>query len=157
MIVNTTGKLAIDYHASERIDGQKAWCELSYPGHKKGCPNYGKSCPLPRVKTYFDLTKPHWFAIVKFNLEFHAIKMKYFHPGWSERQCRCVLYWQGSVRKLLDKECVSFINGRNLIWHKIPEAMGVDVMLTMKNIGLYIETKPKIIVRKIALIGVPCD
>ena len=42
MIVNITGKLAINYRANKRINGKPSWCELPYPGHKKGCPNYGK-------------------------------------------------------------------------------------------------------------------
>ncbi len=36
MIIDVTGKLKINYRASERINGKKAWCELPYPGHKKG-------------------------------------------------------------------------------------------------------------------------
>lgn len=155
MIIEVTGKLEIDYRASERIDGEKAWCELPYPGHKKGCPNYGKGCPLSRVEKYFDLTKPHWFAITRFNLLGHAEKMKALHPLWTDRQCRCVLYWQNGVRKILNKMCEEFIRGRNLIYHKIPEAMGVHVIKTMRKLGQPIETKPKDTVCKVALMGSP--
>lgn len=155
MIIEITNKLEINYRASERINGQKAWCELPYPGHKKGCPNYGKGCPLPHVDNYFDLSKPHWFAITKFDLKNHVQKMKGGHPKWSERQCRCVLYWQNGVRKELDKTCREFIQNKNLIFHKIPEAMGVNVILTLKKLKIPIEIKPKNFVHKVALIGSP--
>lgn len=155
MIIDVTNKLVINYHASERIDGHKAWCEFPYPGHKDGCPNYGKTCPLPRVETYFDLSQPHWFAIVRFDLHSHVVRMSEMHPKWSDRQCRCVLYWQNKVKGRLDRLCQCWIWDRNedLIWHKIPEAMGINVILTMKKIGQPIEIKPKIEVCKIAMIG----
>jgi hypothetical protein len=155
MIIEVTNKLIINYRAHERINGKKAWCELPYPRHKKGCPNYGKSCPLPRVGTVFDLLKPHWFAIIRFDLISHIQRMKNLHPGWSYNQCKCVLYWQNGIKKQLDNICKEFIQikDKNLIYHKIPEAMGVNVILTMKKIGHPIEIKPKNIIHKIALIG----
>lgn len=155
MIIDVTGKLEINYRASERINGQKAWCELPYPGHKNGCPNYGKSCPFPRVEKKFDLSKRHWFAIIKFDLVNHMERMGTLHPKWSERQRRCVLYWQNGVRRKLDALCGSFVGGgvRGLIYHKIPEAMGVNVILTLRRMGIPIEIKPKKFVHKVALIG----
>ena len=154
-IIEVTNKLVINYRSSERVNGRPAWCELPYPGHKKGCPNYERCSKLPRIGEYFDLTKPHWFAVIPFNLHRHVSKMINLHPKWSERQCRCVLYWQNGVKSQLDTFCQFWIWGRgeNLIWHKIPEAMGVNVMLTMKRMGQPIEIKPKFLVRKIALIG----
>jgi len=156
MIVEVTNKLIINYRAATRVGGLKAWCELPYPGHPKGCPNYPNKCCFPKVGEYYDLTKPHWFAIVEFNIGEFADKMKKKHPEWSERQCRCVLYWQNGVRSQLDVKCKSFIGNKDLIYHKIPEAMGVNVMLTMrKNLKLDIAIKPVHMVRKIALIGSP--
>lgn len=156
-IIDVTDKLEINYASRERINGRAAWCEMPYPGHKKGCPNYDKCLTLPRIENYFDLDKPHWFAIVTFDLQAHINRMRYLHPTWSDRQCRCVLYWQNGVKSQLDRFCVNWIKlitpGENMIYHKIPEAMGVNVILTMKRIGQYIETKPKSIVKKVALIG----
>lgn len=153
MILEVTDKLVINYRASERINGRPAWCELPYPGHKKGCPNYGKGCPLPRVGDYFDLSRPHWFAIIRFDILDFSIRMKTKHPHWTERQCRCVLYWQNGVRKKLDEYCRKFIGDHDLIFHKIPEAMGVNVILTMRKLKQPIEMKPEFSVCKIALIG----
>jgi len=156
MIIEVTNKLIINYRAAKRIGGQKAWCELPYPGHPKGCPNYPSKCNFTKVEEYYDLSKPHWFSIIEFNIGQFAAKMKAVHPEWSDRQCRCVLYWQNGVRKLLNDECKQFIGAKNLICHKVPEAMGVNVMLTMrKSLGLNIAIKPVYTVRKIALIGSP--
>jgi hypothetical protein len=157
MIVEITNKLEINFRASERINGKKAWCELPYPGHKKGGPNYGKGCPLPRVNKFSDLSKPHWFAIIKFDLKGHVEKMKNKHPDWSDRQNRCVLYWQNGVRSKLNKICQEFIGNKDLIYHKIPEAMGVNVILTMKKLNIPIEIKPVNTVHKITLIGSPYE
>jgi len=156
MIVDVTNKLIIDPRAHSRVNGEPAWCELPYPGHKKGCPNYGKGCPLPKVDVYFDLTMPHWFAIHRFDLKAHVERMRDKHPEWSDRQCRCVLYWQNGVRKSLNIECSDFIlQHRGLVYHKIPEAMGVNVILTMKIIDQQIIIKPIDEVCKVALIGSP--
>jgi hypothetical protein len=87
--------------------------------------------------------------------------MKSQYPKWTERQCRCILYWQPGVKGTLDRICKEFIGVKmslfssvpELIYHKIPEAMGVHVIKTMRKIGQPIQTKPKNLVRKIALIG----
>ena len=156
MIVEVTNKLIINYRAATRVGGRKAWCELPYPGHKKGCPNFPTLCCFPKVVDYYDLSKPHWFVIVPFAIGKFATRMKEKHPEWSERQCRCVLYWQNAVRKQLRIKCSEFIGNQDLIYHMIPEAMGVNVMLTMrKNLRLTIAIKPKHMVRKIALVGSP--
>jgi len=156
MIVEVTNKLIINHRAESRVGGRKAWCELPYPGHKKGCPNFPILCNFPKVEEYYDLSKPHWFAIMPFDIAQFAAKMKAKHPKWTEKQCRCVLYWQNTVRKHLRNKCSQFIGNKDLIFHLIPEGMGVNVMLTMRrNLKLEIEIKPVNIVRKIALIGSP--
>lgn len=145
-----TEKLVIDYRSRE-------WCKLPYPDHKNGCPNYGKKaeCPpeAPLIKDFIDLTIPHWFIVVKFNILAHIKRMKEKHPMWSDRQAKCVLYWQGTVRKTLRDECLNFCRSSNRIFTLLPEAMGVQVIQTAKKIGIPIEVKPKEFIHKIALIG----
>jgi len=157
MIIEVTGRLVINYRARERINGRLAWCELPYPGHPKGCPNFKGSCQtFPRIHEYFDLEKPHWFCIQEFNIADHAAKMKAAHPDWSDRMCRNVLYWQNGVRAQLHRECSKFLLDVTTItaqWTTIPEMMGVNVILTMRRLGLEIELKPVHIVRKVALIA----
>ncbi len=157
MIIEVTGKLVLNYRSIERDAGKKAWCELPYPGHKKGCPNYKKCAKLPRLPYYFDLIKPHWFAIWKFDLEAQVHRMKEKHPQWSYRQCKNVYYWQNGVRKHLHTICKNFIGDQNLTYHLVPEAMGLHVMRTLKKINISIEIKPIKMVTKVALIGTGVD
>jgi hypothetical protein len=90
--------------------------------------------------------------------------MKHKHPGWSDRQVECCLYWQGTVRKFLREKAQKFLHSyaqanpkfvdRGIRYTEGPEAMGVNVTATMHNIGVELEWPPKIIVRKIFLLGV---
>jgi predicted metal-binding protein len=149
-IDDVTGKLIINPRARE-------WCRMPYPGHPHGCPNYGKvdRCPpmAPLVQDLFDLSRPHWFAVVQFDLEAHRLKMMEKHPTWSRRQLDCCLYWQQSIRKVLQKEVNAFINFKPLIYTLTPEAMGINVIQTARNIGYPIRLRPERTVYKIALIG----
>ena len=148
-IVEVTNQLIIDYRA-------RTWCTLPYYGHPKGCPNYNKSpkCPpqVERVEDYFDLSQKHWFAIVDFDLGAHKQKMKKLHPNWTEHQLKCVLYWQGSVRKRLKELCESFLFD-GVVYNTIPEAMGVHVINTMQKLGFDIQRQVTKKVYKVALIG----
>lgn len=135
------------------------WCKLPYPGHKKGCPNYGKTdrCPpnAPHVSVYFDLSKPLYFIHSEFDLKTHEKKMKVGHPGWSNRQCRCLLYWQGSSRKQMNQRVYSAIDILGTNRHTTcPEAMGVNVFVTAKNSGLTLDKTRHInTARHITLMG----
>lgn len=151
-IIDVSNKLIIDYKA-------RSWCKLPYPGHPKGCPNYNigrKDCPpdAPLIKDKFDLDKPHWFAVVDFNLKEHKEKLKKIHSDWTERQLGCCLYWQGSVRKKLKELAQDFvIKNPKTIYSTCPEAMGIHVINTLSNLGVPISKDIKDIVYKVALIG----
>jgi len=151
--IDITGQLIINLKARE-------WCQLPYPGHPKGCPNYDKSpkCPpqAPVVTDHFNLTKQHWFVVVKFNLAEHMTRMKTKHPEWTEKQCRCCLYWQNTVRKQL-RIGIQQLQSKypNIVSTLLPEAMGVNVMVTARKLGIPIEVKPTEFVHKIALVGYP--
>jgi len=141
-------------------DKTKDWCKLPYPNHPKGCPNYNNSeqCP-PKVKMineYFDLDRPHWFIINKFDILSFSNRMKEKHPNWSDKKSRCCLYWQNSVRKKLKGLCEQMkeINPE-MEYTLIPEAMGVNVIKTAKRIGIPIKVRPKNYIIKIAFIGYP--
>jgi predicted metal-binding protein len=150
LIIEVTDKLCLDLRARE-------WCKLKYPDHPKGCPNYGKklTCPplVSLVGEVFDLSKPHWFVIVEFHLFEHFQRMMKLHSNWSERQARCVLYWQGKVNKQLKEAVKQFSWGKDTTYTLSPEAMGVNVILTLKRLGIPVETKPKNKVLKVALVG----
>lgn len=133
------------------------WCKLPYPNHPRGCPNYGKkkTCP-PFSKPLKEVMKPPFFLIVRsFDLKAHANRMKKLHPNWSDRQARCLLYWQGSVRKKLIEEAKAFIDSQDkeLILIENPEANGVNVFKTCETVNIILERNPKKIVWKVMLIG----
>lgn len=136
------------------------WCQLPYLGHPHGCPNYNKklTCP-PNALDFKDLVKPPFTLVgVRFDLESHAKRMLERHPEWSERQCRCLLYWQGRVNKHLREACekvASQILNSRIVY--VPEANGVQVFNTCFKVGLILERPPRKYVWKIAIIGKEVD
>ncbi len=151
MIIEATGQVVVNMKARE-------WCKLPYPGHPKGCPNYGKKaiCP-PTVDTIdqvFDLARPCWFVIEEFDLGAQAKRMKKIHPEKSEKWCRNSRYWQAGVRNRLEERTKFEMVGKpGTISTDCPEAMGVNVILTLRRLGLPIRTKPDRTVYKAALVG----
>ena len=135
-------------------DKVREWCILSYPDHPKGCPNYGKKkvCPpfAPYVRDYFNFDNYLVFVVVKFDIGFHISKMRVKHPNWTERQCRNLLYWQSTVMKELRRVVEEEYPNCKVTY--IPEAMGVNVFETCRNLGIPIERNPVYYVHKIALV-----
>jgi predicted metal-binding protein len=134
------------------------WCMKPYPGHPRGCPNYGRRgcCPpaAPMLGEFFDLSKSVCFVIAKFDLAEHAADMRRRHPHLSERQARCCLYWQNRVRKELRKAtCKLMVHSGYSAITDIPEAMGLNLFRTMHNLGFKLERNPKQYVHKIAMLG----
>lgn len=138
------------------------WCRLPYPDHAHGCPNFNHkpTCPsqVPLLFDYFDLSQPLYLLAIQFNLAAHVARMLKSNPGWSDRQARCVLYWQGHVNKELAETastvCASLVqSGRKCIYTTCPEAMGVNVIATALRCGVPIKVKPTDTVYKIAFIG----
>ncbi|MFA5733260.1 MAG: DUF2284 domain-containing protein [Acidithiobacillus sp.] len=150
-VVESTGKVIVNKNARD-------WCLLPYPGHPKGCPNYGKKiiCPptVPLITSFFDLNKPSWFVVISFDLKSHMEKMKQKHESWSDRQCKCVLYWQKGANKILKEYALSILKQKqNTRITTCPEAMGVNVILTLRSLSIPIKTKPVDIVYKAIFIG----
>lgn len=137
------------------------WCQLPYPNHPKGCPNYGKRITCPPFSEHFKniVDQPFFLVIQNFDLESHAKRMKKHHPEWSDRQCRNLLYWQKKVVKQLKEEAKKFIDSQDddLDLLETPEANGVDVFKTCKNIGIILKRNPKKIVWKVMIIGRKID
>lgn len=135
-------------------------CKKPYPGHKYGCPNYGKrdTCP-PKcrlIDDYMDVNDELYLIFVEFDLEAHRERMRKIHPNWSIRQLSCVLYWQNGVRKKLRGEIERFLNeyGRNFIISPVPEACGVNMTVMMKDAGYRLSWKyPLDRIYKVALAG----
>ncbi len=138
------------------------WCQLPYPNHPKGCPNYGrKGCPpgTPSITKVMDLKKSVYIAFSEFDLDAHAQRMKELHPKWTRKQCRCVLYWQETSRKQMRgrAEKAKGFTGADLVLagpKNCPEAYGVNVYATCSRVGLRLEKIRGLkICRHVALIG----
>lgn len=140
---------AVDYDERAR---NGVWCRMPYPDHPHGCPNY-PDCPkqYPDFKT---LSGYSWTAITEtFDLKAHAAEMKTKHPQWGDRMCRNLLYWQNGVRKRLRDK--AHVYARPLfgdIVLELPEACGVNVVSTMKRVGVEIKRNPETVI-KVMLVG----
>lgn len=132
------------------------WCQLPYPGHPKGCPNYNKkiTCPPNANKILKRRNTNYYFVYSIFDLQAHVDKMHKKHPDWSERQLRNVYYWQNTSRKYLVLEVVKAISRKELkIVTYCPEGHGVNVYATCAINGLKLERiKGLKICRHIALL-----
>ena len=133
------------------------WCKLPYPGHPNGCPNYNKkkTCP-PKAPSFEKIIKPPYILVaVKFNLEEHVKKMKQKHPNWTDKQARCVLYWQNRVnkqlRELSEKTASKIPNSMIL---NMPEANSINLFETCKKEGLILKSNPQKIIWKMSIIGI---
>lgn len=135
------------------------WCRLPYPGHPRGCPNIGRPpfCPPGSIYIvdYIDTTKSMYLVYARFNLAWHAEWMQKRHPGWSQRQCRNLLYWQQIVRadlKRAVKAATGFLRCDAATY--CPEGQGVNVFVTARLAGIKLDKTRRIgIDHHIALIG----
>lgn len=135
-------------------------CRRPYPLHPKGCPNFGKrpSCPpaAPLYGDFYDLSQPVYAVVNDFNLANHVAKMRAAHPDWSEAQLRCCLYWQPTARSQLAMKinaALASLSGYHA--ETCPEAMGINVTLTLRLVGIELEWPPLCIARQVALLAVP--
>jgi predicted metal-binding protein len=138
----------------------RALCAKPYPLHAKGCPNLYKSsrCPpkVPHFDKAFDMTQPIYAVVNEFDFGAHVDKMRAKHPDWSDRQLRCVLYWQSTARKQLKVKIVETL--KKFPGYAVtmsPEGQGVNVTETMRNAGVILEWPPQKIARQIAFLAKP--
>lgn len=137
----------------------KAWCGLPYPGHPKGCPNIGRDekCPpqSPYITEVIDTTREMFLVHSEFDLQAHVNKMKAKHPDWSDRRCRCVLYWQPRSKKQLKERTARAMRLLGLpVVAMLPESLGVNVYATARASGLKLEKIKQLKTnRHVAIIG----
>lgn len=133
-------------------------CIKPYPGHSKGCPNFHRKdgCPpeAPFYEDVYDLTKPVFAVVNKFNLAEHRERMQLSNPSWSRRQLDCCLYWQPKARKQLMAGIKQFLE-ENPDYHSTacPEAMGVEITKTLIPSGIVLEWPPDKYAYQVALEG----
>jgi predicted metal-binding protein len=133
-------------------------CSLPYPGHKKGCPNFGKKsiCPpkAPMIENLLNLAEPVYLVAVPFDLAGHVLRIGERHPDWTPRQRANLLYWQGSVKKHLAQVARYQAIAKQLsLIVGCPEACGVDMTATCANAGIVLEWPPVNTVWKAVLLG----
>lgn len=138
------------------------WCTLPYYNHPKGCPNFGKKVGCPPFSPKFEevYMQPFYMVMEFFDIETHVIKMKEKHPKWTEKQCRSLLYWQKNLNKKLENNANEFmkkLSTKNIELVKTPEAMGINMFETCKNVGVLLERNPKKMVIKIVIIAIRKD
>ena len=82
--------------------------------------------------------------------------MKINNPTWTHRQLVCCLYWQSRARKELLLHIKEFYKqyGTQYKVTTCPEAMGVNITDTMKNVGIILEWPPENVTYQIALAGI---
>lgn len=137
-------------------EGVRFLCLRPYPNHPKGCPNFNKkdTCP-PKIKLWQEICDTRlatWIYYTRFDLKSHVERMKSKHPDWSDRQLNCCLYWQNSARKPL-KEYIKENRIPGQLITMCPEAMGINVTATMKNIGIILEWPPVNWTYQVAMAG----
>jgi predicted metal-binding protein len=140
-------------------------CYKAYPNHKRGCPNYGKKrgCPpnVPIITEVIDLEQTVWVVWNVFDFSSHCERMEQAHPDWSRRQIECCLYWQGTARKHLRETLEEFMDKHGqhipLAIISCPEAMGVNVTKTMRQIGQELEWPPVTKTYQVAVAGFLSD
>lgn len=135
-------------------------CVKPYYNHPKGCPNFNKKkgCP-PNAELFdkvYDLTKPVYAICNIFDLRSHIERMREKHPDWTDRQLRCCLYWQSKARKELMKHIKEFYREYGLEYkvETCPEAMGVNITETLKNVGIILEWPPETVAYQVALAAI---
>ena len=133
-------------------------CVHEYPGHPKGCPNFGKrsNCPpaAPFFERTYDMGSPIYAVVNEFDLGGHFRKMKEKHPGWSDRQACCSLYWQPKARKKLRlKTEKALLELPGYTAETCPEALGVDVTATMADAGITLEWPAREIARQVTFLA----
>lgn len=138
-------------------------CLHPYPNHPKGCPNFGKKegCPprAPTIEKTLDLSAMVWAVWNVFDFRSHVEKMRVAHPLWTKRQLECCLYWQPKARGQLKLEIMRHVRAE---WNGVPnrlvacpEAQGVNLTETMRQVGIELEWPPVTVALQIVLIGKP--
>lgn len=146
--------------ASCKLKGFNRWCTLPYPSHKNGCPNFGKHEDCPPLAPYFlDLYKPSiYVAFMWFNFEEFLERKRRLHPDWTVKALANPRHFQTH----LDSKLTRFVNSKlsepdfeNFQTVYGPEAMGVNMHLTARRVGIELEWPPRKNMYRIAIVAQP--
>ena len=122
----------------------RSMCIRPYKGHPHGCPNFGKlpTCPPNNPCMYdeiFDVSDVY-AVVTAYNLYDHYEKMRKNNPGLAEGQIRNKMYWQHTDMKNNDIAIAEFYRENpqlnDYVSTRFLECMGVQVIDTMKEVGI---------------------
>ncbi len=140
----------------------RSLCTKPYHNHPNGCPNYGKKagCP-PNIEMFneiYDMNKDIYAIITFFNIKSHLEKMRKLHPNWTHNQLINSRYWQGTDKK----NHKQFIAKFNILYPEYivttwPEALGVNLIETLKQINIDLKFPIEDISYRISLAGIIPD
>lgn len=125
----------------------RSMCIRPYNNHKYGCPNFGRveTCP-PNIPCMYDQvfdTSDVYAVVTKYNLKEFFDKRRYKRPDLKEGQIRNIRIWQPIALKENDYAISEFYkenpSKNNYVATRLLECMGVDVINTMKEVGLEIK------------------
>ncbi len=128
----------------EDCQSPRSFCIRPYKNHPKGCPNYGikDTCP-PHVKGMYDEifdAREVYAVVTKFDLEKFFDERRKKLPMLAEGQIRNLLVWQQkAVRENNDALRRFYENNpekQDFVSTRLLECLGVDVVGTMKEVGI---------------------
>lgn len=135
------------------------WCNMHYPNHKHGCPQY-PPCIDERIDWYeIRRNRYRWYAFVRrFSINEHATLMKDKNKKLTDKQRRCVLYYQRGINKTIKDSMLKWFNIKDfdkVLLLDRPEANGINMYSTMSKHGLNLKANYDDIICKIMIIGIP--
>lgn len=135
----------------------KGWCQLPYPKHPKGCPNYGKRDDCPPNQPYFlDLFRPEVrVAFLKFDFETYLDWRRAQHPTWTNRALRNPWYFQSHLDANLEREIKKLNGADGFAPVYTAEAMGANMHLTCLRAGVGLEWPPTKNMYRVAILARP--
>lgn len=125
----------------------RSMCIRPYKNHNNGCPNFGKlpTCP-PNIPCMYDQifdTNEVYAIVTKLDLKSYFDKRRERRPDLAEGQIKNIRIWQPMALKENDYAISEFYrensDKKDYISTRLLECMGVDVINTMKEVGLEIK------------------
>ena len=125
----------------------RSMCIRPYKNHKYGCPNFGKlpTCP-PNIPCMYDQVfdiSDVYAVVTKFYLEEYFNKRREKRPNLAEGQIKNIRIWQPIAIKENDYAISDFYkenhSKKDYVATRLLECMGVDVISTMKEVGVEIK------------------
>jgi hypothetical protein len=124
----------------------RSMCINPYKNHKNGCPNFGvlPTCP-PNIPCMYDEifdVSDVYAVVTSFNLKEFFDKRRNNRPDLPEGQIRNLRVWQPVAIKENDYALSEFYKEypilKDYVSTRLLECMGVDVVNTMKKVGVNI-------------------